>query len=326
MERYSKFNGSFKMNGSTIHTKGKWKILITVLACFFLLPIVIIVNNVAYDVGYSDMKTIDDDYIAEWTAEDPRLINHIRKYYLEPPSPRDVPYNLDSPNKKDWSHKMQASIVEELLGSKKNGFFLECGGYDGETYSNSLSFEKYLNWTGILIEPDHANLKRIKTKNRKSWVVKGCLEGTNKPQKMTLYGAMDVGTLGQYMTPVRNVFTRFWRPTKAHQVWCFPLYSILLAVNQTKIDYFSLDVEGAEMSILRNLPWDKFDVDVLQVEFMVFQGIYWDKDMSNQRKEELRTFMRQTLPQYRENKIVFLDIIYVKDKNYKKSHSLAVKR
>lgn len=47
---------------------------------------------------------------------------------------------------------------------------------------------------------------------------------------------------------------------------------------------------------------------------MVFQGVYWDKDLSNQRKDEMRKFMKENLPQYKEHKIVFLDIIYVKDR------------
>uniref|UniRef100_A0A915KI92 Methyltransferase FkbM domain-containing protein n=1 Tax=Romanomermis culicivorax TaxID=13658 RepID=A0A915KI92_ROMCU len=307
-------SGHFKVNGLTLRTNGSGKLILAIVVSLSFIPIIYIINNVLFGVGYSDMVTLDDDYIAEWAADDPRLIKHIRDHYLEPPSPREVSYNLEYPNKRDYSHKMQSKIVENILGSKRDGFFVECGAYDGETYSNSLSFEKYLDWTGVLIEPDHANLKRLRAKNRKSWIVRGCLEGNDKPKKMLLYGAMDIGTLGQYMTPVRNIFTRIWRPTKTTNVWCFPLYSILLAVNHTKVDYFSLDVEGAEMSILKALPFDKIDIDVLQVEFMVFQGVYWDKDLSNQRKEELRHFMKKNLPQYKENKIVFLDIIYVKDR------------
>jgi hypothetical protein len=38
---------------------------------------------------------------------------------------------------------------------------------------------------------------------------------------------------------------------------CFPLYSLLLAVGNPKVDYLSLDVEGAELLILKTIPWDK---------------------------------------------------------------------
>ena len=45
-------------------------------------------------------------------------------------------------------------------------------------------------------------------------------------------------------------------------VQCFPLYSILLAVNRTTVDYLSLDVEGHEMQIIKTIPWHKINVTV----------------------------------------------------------------
>ena len=49
---------------------------------------------------------------------------------------------------------------------------------------------------------------------------------------------------------------------------CFPLESLLAAINQTHIDYFSLDVEGAEMDVLKTIPWNKLDIDILSVEYL----------------------------------------------------------
>ena len=49
--------------------------------------------------------------------------------------------------------------------------------------------------------------------------------------------------------------------------YCFPLYSIMLAMNRTTIDYFSLDVEGFELDILRTIPFDKLDIKTLSVEY-----------------------------------------------------------
>ncbi len=56
---------------------------------------------------------------------------------------------------------------------------------------------------------------------------------------------------------------------KAHVIepQCFPLYSILLALNRKTVDYFSLDVEGAELGVLKTIPFDKVNIRVLTVEF-----------------------------------------------------------
>jgi hypothetical protein len=45
-------------------------------------------------------------------------------------------------------------------------------------------------------------------------------------------------------------------------VTCLPLYSILMAFNNPIIDYFSLDVEGSELAILKTIPFDKVDIRV----------------------------------------------------------------
>lgn len=49
---------------------------------------------------------------------------------------------------------------------------------------------------------------------------------------------------------------------ETNTVHCMPLVSILLALNQT-IDYFSLDIEGHELAVLKTLPFDKIDVKVM---------------------------------------------------------------
>ena len=43
----------------------------------------------------------------------------------------------------------------------------------------------------------------------------------------------------------------------SEKVPCFPLETMLLALNQTHVDYFSLDVEGFELEVLQTIPFDK---------------------------------------------------------------------
>ena len=49
---------------------------------------------------------------------------------------------------------------------------------------------------------------------------------------------------------------------KTYTVQCFPIYTLLLALGMLDVDFFSLDTEGAELSILRNLPFDKIHIKV----------------------------------------------------------------
>jgi hypothetical protein len=51
------------------------------------------------------------------------------------------------------------------------------------------------------------------------------------------------------------------------KVPCFPVASLLTALNRTKVNYFSLDVEGYEFDILQTIPFDKIHIYVLSVEY-----------------------------------------------------------
>ena len=40
------------------------------------------------------------------------------------------------------------------------------------------------------------------------------------------------------------------------------LLSLLLALNNPKVNYFSLDIEGAELKVLRSVPWQLVYIEV----------------------------------------------------------------
>ena len=49
---------------------------------------------------------------------------------------------------------------------------------------------------------------------------------------------------------------------KVIKVLCLPFISILNAIENPRVDYFSLDIEGVELDVLKTIPWDKVDIKV----------------------------------------------------------------
>ena len=49
--------------------------------------------------------------------------------------------------------------------------------------------------------------------------------------------------------------------------------SLLLALDTTKVNYFSLDIEGAEIQVLRSVPWHLVDIEVRRRPTFQFQLI-----------------------------------------------------
>ena len=53
-----------------------------------------------------------------------------------------------------------------------------------------------------------------------------------------------------------------------------------MALENPKVDYFSLDIEGAEFPVLQSLDWPKVDISVLSIEVAhaghIFEGTRLD--------------------------------------------------
>ena len=83
--------------------------------------------------------------------------------------------NLEKKNLNDFSQYGQSKIMDEKFKFKKNGFFIEAGGWDGEEFSNTLFFELERNWTGLLIEPVTEMYQEILKRNRNIYTINACI-------------------------------------------------------------------------------------------------------------------------------------------------------
>ena len=50
------------------------------------------------------------------------------------------------------------------------------------------------------------------------------------------------------------------------QVQCFPIYSVLRALDCPIVDYFSLDIEGAEYQVLNTIPFQEVNIKLFGIE------------------------------------------------------------
>ena len=112
------------------------------------------------------------------------------------------------------------------------------------------------SWKGLLVEPNPVAFKFMTTRNRNSWLFNHCLSTSNATETV-LFELNDVyGGIQPEPSELTNLV----------EMVCFPLFSILQAIGQHHVDYFSLDVEGAELPILRAIPWDKININAVSIE------------------------------------------------------------
>ena len=208
--------------------------------------------------------------------DDPKLIEFIKENVLVPPDPLPLEM-LGKPTAQRLKGQFeQVPMVEKLLRLKKTkmkGFFIEAGAACGEHLSNTLYLEMVYGWTGLLVEPNPDMLAKLYSKHRNAWVLPHCLSTKPMVEVVTfdasyynsgimLDGKVKpsfLGGLDPNKKPPRNY-------ERELQVQCFPLYSVLQALNNPKIDYFSLDIEGAEYVVLETLPWNKINMTLMSIE------------------------------------------------------------
>ena len=142
------------------------------------------------------------------------------------------------------------------------GTFLEAGGSNGVHASNSLFFEKSLQWTGVLLEPTTCAL---------------CEIVANRVATTSLHGAI-CGSEGVFNTSGVENFCRdvdlaptcpaavAYNAAHGNSVRCAPLSSYLADVGMKRVDFFTLDVEEHAMTALRSFDWEGVDVGVITVE------------------------------------------------------------
>ena len=183
----------------------------------------------------------------------------VKKDFLQPWSGED--YKFSVPIDQLDTTSLQGEVgqpkeVDDLIygGQVKDGFFIEAGAFDFETHSDSLYFELSHNWTGLLVEAHPLAFNKGLKKNRKVTSVMTCLSTSGKVETsyFDLTGSVRSGGQRESMSGlVRS-------PTdKSVQMQCLPLYTMLLALGNPTVHYFSLDIEGAEFPVLKTIPWDK---------------------------------------------------------------------
>lgn len=168
-----------------------------------------------------------------------------------------------------FSQAGQDRIVDAVLGRKMGGVFVDVGGYDGVTGSNSLFFETFRGWTGVLVEPAPTQVRKAEAVRRcpcLGYAVAG-EAGELRFMEVTKGYTQMSGFLDSYDP---NLLERVRSDPRheeiVHTLQTKTLNSILSENSIDHVDFLSLDVEGGEVSILSNFDFDAVDVEIWSIE------------------------------------------------------------
>ncbi len=165
------------------------------------------------------------------------------------------------------------------FGTKINGTFLEMGAVNGVAMSNTLHFESDFRWTGVLIEANPDMYKHLIYNRPGATTVHAAV--CDKEQEVHYSRSSAVGMRGilEFMKE-EHIERWLYRNNEQKQaVWnaalkmmCLPLSTIFATIGYPDtngvwvVDWFSLDVEGAELEVLSGINFENFLFKVITVE------------------------------------------------------------
>ena len=175
------------------------------------------------------------------------------------------------------SSGIDRQILRSFSKIKKNGFFVEVGANDGLRASNTALLEYRHHWSGILVEPiPHKFQELTQNRSQKNFITcVACVSPAYPSNSVELIYSdtmtIALGLESDINHPEEHALTGLTfipreRPFRFYAK-AETLQSILNRANApTLIDFLSIDVEGAEIEVLRGIDFARHEFSAILVE------------------------------------------------------------
>jgi FkbM family methyltransferase len=162
----------------------------------------------------------------------------------------------------------QDMIAYLFFKGKKDGFYIDIGANDGKSLSNTIFFEK-LGWQGICIEPLPDIFDSLR-KNRSCDCFNIAIDNTSGDSREFIKASgveMLSGLNNQMTKPHKKRILNEKGKIEKIYVKTLTFEDLMKRYpDQRYIDFMSVDVEGAELSILKTIDFNSFKFGLITVE------------------------------------------------------------
>lgn len=180
-----------------------------------------------------------------------------------------------------WRSLGPSGLVEKLLESidTSPSYYVEIGANDGVVQSNSLALELFYGWTGLLIEPANATFKRLRRNrsSRRNYLLNSACVSSSFPASTVdlIYADLMSVALGldsDVPDPHDHAEhgAKFLSPGDSIRTESVPATTMTRALQVAgapgRIGLLSLDVEGAELEVLKGIDFEKYRFDWMLIE------------------------------------------------------------
>jgi FkbM family methyltransferase len=165
----------------------------------------------------------------------------------------------------------QAHIVAFFRGDR--GTFLDIGAYDGISGSNTYRLAE-LNWWGVCVEPSpgcFARLEETHRHNRRVRLLPYCIGREDREVEFWDHGSGIASASAAFVERQQRAALRasppiqlVWNRIAVRMITVKTLRSMIPEFEW--FDFVSIDAEGMDLEILRQLPLDELEVKLVCIE------------------------------------------------------------
>jgi FkbM family methyltransferase len=163
------------------------------------------------------------------------------------------------------AHQQDLWVIDKVFKGKRNGYFVEAG---AGGLSNTHALEAHFGWTGLAVEPHPSRFEEVKAK-RGCILENVCLTDVETEVEFVINHAAP-GTSGIQGLIGDNILKIAYHDggtTETIRIKGYPLAELLRKYGAPKrIDYLSLDVEGAEWLVLKDFPFEEYAFSCMTIE------------------------------------------------------------
>lgn len=159
-------------------------------------------------------------------------------------------------------------LFENFFYGKRNGVFVDVGARDGEQFSNTLFFERFLGWRGLCVEPNPSAFAKLAA-GRKA-ICRHASVSDPAGADVIAEETVHKGILGGITRYVRRQRLRGPQsPASAPPTCKAPvtqLSSLLEMHGLRNVDYCSICTAGSEFEVLSGLDFDAISISVFTIK------------------------------------------------------------
>lgn len=168
---------------------------------------------------------------------------------------------------KAYSQEGEDILLSRIFEGKKKGFYVDIGAHHPKRFSNTFLFYQK-GWRGVNIDPI-PGIKEVFDIERPDDINLEIAIG-QKEIELNYYNFKEKA-LNTFSEELANEYViKGWELNSINVVKTYPLNKILDNFIPTRetIDFFSIDVEGFELQVLKSNNWDKYKPKIILIEIL----------------------------------------------------------